>query len=93
MSLEAPKSGVPAELLPMYQRILPNNHEGITFLFSEAFSNAISVPAKQVAKQYQITAETAMEEFRRLLAIKAFTGDKYATKISPTPLSKENPLN
>ena len=82
---------------------MPDKPRGIQFLFSPAFSSAIlvspyylknpktcanlKVTAEHVASTYKITQEEAIEEFRRLLAIKAFTMDENATKISPTPLS------
>jgi hypothetical protein len=73
--------------------MLPENPEGIAFLFGTRFSEALQVPAMRVAIQYQITKEDAIEELRRLLIIKAFTADIDANKISPTPLSTHNHLN
>ncbi len=73
--------------------MLPKNPEGIAFLFGSPFSEALQVPAERVALEYQITKEDAIEELRRLLVIKAFTVDKDANKISPTPLSTQNHPN
>ena len=84
-------ANVPDADLKAYRQMLPNNPEGIDFLFSSRLSEAVQVPAQRVAIQYQITKENVIEELRRLLVIKAFTIDKYATKISPTPLSMHNP--
>lgn len=78
---------VPESTLRVYQRFLPNNLEGIGFLFGQRLSDAIQVPAERVADEYNITKEDAIEELRRLLAIKTFTNDNDGIKISPTPLS------
>lgn len=79
--------GVHDALLRVYHHMLPKNPEGIAFLFDARFAEALRVPANRVAIEYQITREEGIEELRRLIAIKAFTVDKDATKISPTPLS------
>jgi hypothetical protein len=75
-------------VLKTYQQLLPENPEGITFLFHPQFSEALDAPAQLVATECGITKENAIEELRRLLAIKTFAKDELATKISPTPLSK-----
>jgi hypothetical protein len=93
MSVAVTTIGVPNAILQVYQHMLPNNPEGIAFLFDFPFSKALQVTAERVAIQYQITKEDAIEELRRLLVIKAFTVDKDANKISPTPLSTQNYLN
>ncbi|KAF8853886.1 ubiquitin-domain-containing protein [Acephala macrosclerotiorum] len=80
---------VPEAVLQVYQHMLPNNPEGIAFLFDSRFSEALSVPADRVAIQYRITKDDAIEELRRLLVIKAFAVDEKATKISPTHLMDE----
>jgi hypothetical protein len=87
MSVAATTINVPDAILKVYQHMLPNNPEGIAFLFDSAFSKAFQAPAERVATRYRVTKEEAIEEFRRLLVIKAFTVDKEANKISPTPLS------
>jgi hypothetical protein len=69
--------------------MLPKSPEGRTFLFSPRFSEALQVPAERVAIRYQVTKAQAIEEFRPLIAIKTFTVDEDATKISPTPLSTQ----
>jgi hypothetical protein len=86
-------TNIPNTVLPVYEHMLPENPEGIAFLFGTRFSEALQVPAMRVAIQYQITKEDAIEELRRLLMIKAFTADIDANKISPTPLSTHNLLN
>ncbi len=73
--------------LQTYQLMLPKSPEGRTFLFSPRFSEALQVPAERVAIRYQVTKAQAIEEFRRLIAIKTFTVDEDATRISTTPLS------
>jgi len=75
--------------LQTYQNMLPKNPEGRTFLFSPRFSEALQVPAERVAIRYQVTKAQAIEEFRRLIAIKTFMVDEDATKTSPTPLSMQ----
>jgi hypothetical protein len=87
MSVPATAINVPDAVLQVYQSMLPQNLEGIAFLFSSRFSEALQVPAQRVAIPYQITEAEAIEELRRLLAIKVFTADEDANKISPTPLS------
>jgi hypothetical protein len=89
MSVAATAINVPNAILQVYQHMLPKNPEGIAFLFGSPFSEALQVPAERVATEYQITKEDAIEELRRLLVIKAFTVDKDANKISPTPLSTQ----
>jgi hypothetical protein len=69
--------------------MLPKTPEGRTFLFSPRFSEGLQLPAERVAIRYQVTKAQAIEEFRRLIAIKTFTVDEDATKISPTPLSMQ----
>jgi hypothetical protein len=80
---------IPSSVLKTYQQLLPENPQGIAFLFNAQFSEALDAAAKRVASEYMIAKGSAIEEFRRLLAIKVFTVDKFATKISPTPLSKQ----
>jgi hypothetical protein len=45
----------------------------------------LSIP--KIFGTYEVLPEVAIEEFRRLIAIKVFTADVDAEKISPTPLS------
>lgn len=78
-------------LLQIYQRMLPNNPDGITFLFDPAFAAAVQDAAQRVAAKYGVTEDAATEELRRLLAIKTFTADTDAIKIGPTALSKYRP--
>jgi hypothetical protein len=87
MSAVATLVNVPDAVLWVYQQLLPKNPEGIAFLFSPPFSEALEVRAEYLAIKYQINTEDAIEELRRLLAIKAFTVDKDGNKISPTTLS------
>lgn len=75
--------------LQAYQHMLPKSPAGRAFLFSPRFSEALQMPAERVAIKYQVTKAKAIEEFRRLIAIKTFTVDADATKISPTPLSTQ----
>jgi hypothetical protein len=86
-------TSVPDDLLQVYRHLLPKSREGIAFLFSSTFSDALQAPAERAATLHEVTREQAVEELRRLLAIKVFTVDEDATKISPTPLSKQNPSN
>ncbi|CZR60727.1 uncharacterized protein PAC_10623 [Phialocephala subalpina] len=89
ISAAAMTTNVPDAVIRVYQQMLPNNSEGIAFLFGSRFSDALRVPAERVAIQYHVTKDDAIEELRRLLVIKAFTADEDATKISPTPLMDE----
>lgn len=72
--------------------MLSDNQDSIAFLFDSRFAEAFRVPAERVAIEYRITKDEAIVEFRRLLAIKVFTVDEKATKISPTPLSTQHHL-
>jgi len=90
MSVVATTVNVPNDVVQTYQHMLPDNPDGIAFLFGPNFSEALQVPADRVALAYQVTKEAAIEELRRLLAIKVFTVDEDATKTSPTPLSTQN---
>lgn len=71
-----------------YKQLLPDTPQAIAFLFHQQFSEALDTPAQIVATQNGITKENAIEELRRFLAIKTFVHDEFASKISPTPLSK-----
>ena len=57
-------------------------------MFSKDFAKALNTEASRLAVIYSIPAECVIEEFRRLVLIKAFVVDTDAKKISPTPLSK-----
>jgi len=70
-----------------YNVLLSGHPEGIAFLFSPRFSNALYGSAGRLAVEYNITSDQAIEELRRLLAIKVSAEDNNAEKISPTPLS------
>lgn len=71
---------------PVYRQPLPNPPEGIVFLFSTRFSEALKDPALQATLLYDVTAEQVIEELRRLLAIKTLMEDHKADKISSTSL-------
>jgi hypothetical protein len=77
-----------ATIKQAYQRMLPDRPQGVSFLFTPRFTRVLQQAAESVAIEYQITKEDALEEFRRMLVIKAFIVDTDATKIGPTPLSK-----
>jgi hypothetical protein len=68
-----------------YQQHMPAS--AINFIFSKVFSTALQKEASK-ARVYGVSAEDAIEEFRRLLMIKVFTADVDATKISPSPISR-----
>jgi hypothetical protein len=87
MSVSATTLDVPDTVLQVYHHMLPKTPEGVAFLFGSRFSEALQVAAIRAAIGFKITTEAAIEEFRRFLAIKAFTVDEDANKISPTPLS------
>jgi hypothetical protein len=76
--------------LNVYEHMLPKSPEGRAFLFSPRFSGGLQVPAERIAIRYQVTNAEAIEEFRRLIAIKTFTVDEDATKISHTPIRTQN---
>lgn len=62
--------------------------DAIDFIFEPRFSDSLRVTAERAAKTYNVTPSEAIEEFRRLLAIKTLVFDIDAVKISPTPLSE-----
>ncbi|KAL2070290.1 hypothetical protein VTL71DRAFT_13316 [Oculimacula yallundae] len=72
-----------------YKHLLPNPDTGIDFLYSDSLSTVLKETSVRVAAEYGITEEEALEEFRRFMAIKAFTSDEKAKKVSPTALSKQ----
>lgn len=84
---EAKYCGVMPAFQAAYSHMLAGNAKGMTFLFGKRFSKALQKPADVVATKYDITKDRAIEEFRRFIAIKTFTVDHDATKISPTPIS------
>jgi hypothetical protein len=65
---------------PVYQKLLPQAPNGVAFLFSDRFTNTLKGIASKASDDYSVTAECALEEFRRLLAIKAFMSDHEAEK-------------
>lgn len=83
---------VPHRVFSVYRQMLLDRPEGIAFLFSPRFFETLQATAENVADEYMITLEEAIEEFRRLVAMKTFADDQYATKISPSPLSKSHNL-
>lgn len=85
---EAPDVDIPDATLQVYRHMLPRNPKGIAFLFDASFSDALE-NVEDVAIAYHVHKDDAIEELRRLLVIKALTGDEDANEISPTPLSKK----
>jgi hypothetical protein len=65
-----------------YLNVFTKANVEVDFLFGSEFSTALQDSADQASKIYDITALQALEEFRRLVAIKAFTSDVDTTKIS-----------
>lgn len=76
-----------ARISSHYRKILPGKPKGVAFLFSPYFWETLLDSAVKAASEYMVTWEEAIEEFRRLIAIKTISQDQYATIISPTPLS------
>ena len=70
-----------------YHQLLHGRPQAIAFLFGDIFANTLLVAVDEVATKYQVDWLSAIEEFRRLLALKVFAEDHDAQKISPTPLS------
>lgn len=71
---------------PAYKDLL--SRDAVVFIFSKSFHDALRDKANNCPRIHGVSAEKAIEEFRRLLAIKTWTVDFDATKISPTPISK-----
>ncbi|MAD84988.1 MAG: hypothetical protein CL912_18675 [Deltaproteobacteria bacterium] len=84
----AMRLNVPTDVLETYKFLLSSNTAGLIFLFSPAYINALKPTAERLVEEYGFGIEKVIDEFRRLLAIKVFSFDGDATKISPTPLSK-----
>jgi len=80
---------VPTDVLETYKFLLSSNTAGLIFLFSPAYINALKPTAERLVEEYGFGIEKVIDEFRRLLAIKVFSFDGDATKISPTPLMDE----
>ena len=78
---------VPEDLRSIYEQLLPKPESGIKFLFDPTFASTLKSTASRLAAEYRIKEDEAIEEVRRLFAMKAFTSDEKASKISPTPLS------
>ncbi|KAG4441343.1 hypothetical protein IFR05_003157 [Cadophora sp. M221] len=76
------------DLTKTYLRLLPNT-AALEFLRSSTFSETLQTIGLAVASSNGCTIDECIEEFRRFIAIKAFTSDEIATKISPTPLMDE----
>ncbi|KAL5385215.1 hypothetical protein PMIN02_008943 [Paraphaeosphaeria minitans] len=69
---------------PAYKDML--SRDAIVFIFSEAFHDALRDKANDCPRKHGVSAAKAIEEFRRLIAIKTWAVDIDATKISPTPI-------
>lgn len=78
---------VPTALLEVYEYLLPNNSKAICFVFGSRLSDVLQAPAEHVATVYSVTKEDAVEEFKRLMAIKTYMVDDQSDNLSPTPLS------
>ncbi|CZT43291.1 uncharacterized protein RSE6_03302 [Rhynchosporium secalis] len=77
--------------MEIYHDMLSSNAAAVVFLFSLAFTLPLQlmIEAEDLDSKFGLGVEEMIEEFRRFLAIKLFTVDKNATKISPTPLMDE----
>ena len=71
---------------PAYDDLLPEAAR--TFLFSDTFSNALAGASRECSHIFNVTEGAALDEFRRLIAIKFWVADVDATKISPSHVSK-----
>ncbi|KAK0119476.1 hypothetical protein ONS95_010923 [Cadophora gregata] len=69
--------------------LLLSNAASLEFLRSSAFAKALDKPARSVGTCLGYSMNECIEELRRFLAIKVYTSDEGATKISPTPLMDE----
>ncbi|CAG8948920.1 hypothetical protein HYFRA_00002047 [Hymenoscyphus fraxineus] len=71
---------------PGYKTLLAKTPTGIVFVsvFEAAFAQAAERSHVQV--RFNVTPTEAMEEFRRLIALKVFMKDTYAMLLSPTPI-------
>ncbi|KAG0650279.1 hypothetical protein D0Z07_3275 [Hyphodiscus hymeniophilus] len=75
---------------PAYQQMLPGCPKGLAFLFSTRILAVLHVPTERLAQEYDKSKKEVAEEFRRFVAIKVFTEDHDAVKISPTSLKGMN---
>ncbi|KAL5374927.1 hypothetical protein DPSP01_011596 [Paraphaeosphaeria sporulosa] len=69
---------------PAYKDML--SPDAVVFIFSKSFHDALREKANNCPRKHGVSAEKAIEEFRRLIAIKSWTVDVDAAKISPTPI-------
>ena len=57
-----PALSTPA-LIRMHQSVLPNSLQGIEFLYTQRFFDALQLPAERVAIELDITGPEAMRNF------------------------------
>ncbi|RDW84380.1 hypothetical protein BP6252_01970 [Coleophoma cylindrospora] len=79
-----------AMIHPVYKTLLAHAPNSIEFLFSTRLYDVLKESASQdrITRTFNVTIERAVEELRRLLAIKTFMRDHDADKTSPTPLMR-----
>ena len=71
---------------PIYQHLLPRAPYGVTFLFSARLVDPLQVATSYNA--YDVSTEQVIEEFRGLLATKAFTRGHNSEIVSISPPSR-----
>lgn len=71
-----------------FNKLMSNSPEGVAFLHGPRFSNAMkeAAIATNAAVTFNITADQAVEELRRFLALKVFLQDDKAEKLAPSSL-------
>lgn len=69
-----------------FHRLITNSPQSIAFLYGSRFTNAMKEAASNAAVLFNVTAAQAIEELRRLLALKVFARDDQGRKIGATPL-------
>lgn len=75
-----------------FHALLPEQPKALELLFGCHLFDTLKETAQETTRGYRSSVEDAVEEYRRLIAIKAYVVDTNATKINPTPLSNSNAL-
>lgn len=85
-----PESKFVTTVHPAFAKLMPDSPDGIQFLFGQRFYDAMRQEFfdRRFGFQYQVTSSLAIEELRRLIALKVYSKDE-AKFISPTPLMDE----
>lgn len=74
------------EIHHAFHQLITDSPQIIAFLYGRHFTTTLKETAENAAEDYGVTPDQAVEEFRRLLALKIFSNDSDGRKIGATPL-------